>query len=270
MKFKDILVHLDDAPNCRTRVALAVNLARQHNAFLTGLYVITQPHYQPRNTRAEEQAARAQAIFDEETAASGLASEFVCAEPPVTGITVTEVVNLHAHHKDLVVVGQTDFNSPAGDTPQDLPERLVKTSGRPVLIVPFAGTFPTVGNRVMIAWKSGRESVRALNDAMPMLQDSPEVRILEIASPVAPEHDFAGQPQDISLHLARHGIAATTEKFAAANVPIGDLLLNQAWEGGCDLLVMGAYTNNQRGAVALGPVALHVLKFMTMPVLMSH
>ena len=65
---------------------------------------------------------------------------------------------------DLIVAGQTD---PHWDLSPllDFPERLALESGRPVLIVPYAGRFPRVGRRVVIAWKAGRESARAAFDA---------------------------------------------------------------------------------------------------------
>ena len=45
----------------------------------------------------------------------------------------------------------------------------VMTSGRAVLAVPFAGDFPIVGERVLVAWNASREAARALNDALPLL-----------------------------------------------------------------------------------------------------
>lgn len=270
MTFKDILVHIDSSPQCAARLSFAIGLARQHKAHLTGLYVISTPHYKPRHGSAGVKAADVQAVFEREVAESGISAEWLCVDWPVTGVSMTEIVNLHAYHKDLVIVGQTDPSSPRGEIPPDLPERLVKSSGRPVLVVPYAGQFKTVGDEVMVAWKPGRESVRALNDAMPFLLNARQVRILGVNPPAAGDstgHDYSA---DICTHLARHGIKGKAEQLVAADVPIGDVLLTQAWEGGCDLLVMGAYTHNPRGTLALGPVAVHVLKHMTMPVLMSH
>lgn len=45
-------------------------------------------------------------------------------------------------------------------------------SGRPCLVVPYAGEFPTVGTRVLVAWDGGRESARAVHEAMPHLAGS--------------------------------------------------------------------------------------------------
>ncbi len=266
MTFKDVLVHIDSTQQCAARLDLAIGLAKKHRAHLTGLYVISHPHYRPWHERTDMKVAEAQESFSQKTARAGIFAEWLCVDWTVTGVSVTEIVNIHAYHKDLVIVGQPQD----GDTPSDLPERLVSGSGRPVLIVPYAGTFNTVGERVMVAWKSGRESVRAVNDAMPFLLNAREVSILAVNPPAISESASNGPCADICSHLARHDIKAKGEQLVAADIPIGDVLLNQAWEEGCDLLVMGAYTHTPRGTLALGSVARHVLKHMTMPVLMSH
>ena len=38
-------------------------------------------------------------------------------------------------------------------------------SGRPVLVVPYAGTFERVGRRVLVAWDGTREANRGLSRA---------------------------------------------------------------------------------------------------------
>ena len=43
-------------------------------------------------------------------------------------------------------------------------------AGRPVLVVPYAGNFETVGKRILMAWT--REANRALNDALPLLEEA--------------------------------------------------------------------------------------------------
>ena len=39
-------------------------------------------------------------------------------------------------------------------------------AGRPVLVVPYAGNFETVGKRILVAWDGTREANRALNDRL--------------------------------------------------------------------------------------------------------
>jgi nucleotide-binding universal stress UspA family protein len=74
----------------------------------------------------------------------------------------------------------------------------------------------------------------------------------------------------LCTYLACHGITARAEQAAAVGISIGDVLLNRASVEGSDLLVMGAFAQTRLGTPALGDVARHILKYMTVPVLMSH
>lgn len=270
MSFKDILVHMDYLRCCPARLALAIRIAKQHKAHLTGLFVISHSHYKPRRDSAKIEAAYMQSIFDNEIQKAGISAEWLCVDWPVIGVSMSEIVNMHAYHNDLVIVGQFNHSNSDDGTPADLPERLVIGSGRPVLIVPFSGEFKKVGERVMVAWKPGRESVRALNDAMPFLLEADQVTVLTINPSSSVESSDRSICDDVCLHLNRHGIRAITEQHTATDIPLGDMIINQASEEGCDLIVMGAFTNTQQRSLALSPVARKLLSHMTMPVLMAH
>ena len=268
MALKDILVHIDNTQHCGVMLDLAIGLAQKHKAHLTGLFVISRPHYRPEHGSAELEAAEAQRIFQRKTAQAGISAHWLCDDSTVSGVSMAQLINAHAYTSDLVMVGQSDHSSRVGDMPSDLPEKLVLGSGRPVLIVPFAGKFNTVGERIMVAWKAGRESTRAVHDALYFLQDAKHVGVL-IVTPPGVESPTKPSRTDVCAHLARLDISAKMDEVVGADIPVGDVLLNQAWEEGCDLLVTGAYTHSSGGMV-LSPVASHILKHMTMPVLMSH
>jgi len=168
-----------------------------------------------------------------------------------------------------IVVGQADPYTET-NAPGDLPEMLVATSGRPVLIVPKTGRFNSVGERVMVAWSSGRESVRALNDALPFLTATGQAGIMVVNTSESKDHNVVRNCDELCSHLARHDIRAKFEQFVAADISVGDIILNQAWEDGSDLLVMGAYTHSTWNLMVLGKVERHILAHMTLPVLMSH
>ena len=155
MEFKDILVLVDNSPHSATRIDVAISLAKRSGAHLTGLYVITHSHYTSQREGLEEKVAAARDVFNRKVADGSVPSEWCCVEWPVSGVSMTEIVIWNAYYKDLVIVGQTAKGD--GDVPSDLPERVVKGAGRPVLVVPYAGTFNAVGSKVMVAWNSGRE-----------------------------------------------------------------------------------------------------------------
>ena len=269
MPIKDILVHIDNSHHCGVVLDLAIGLARKHQARLTGLHVISHPHYKPQLATVEATAEELRACFSKKTAESKISAEWQCIESAVSGVSMAEIVSFHALYKDLVIVGQADHTATSDNVEYDLPERVVLGAGRPVLIIPYAGTFRSVGERVMIAWKAGRESTRALHDAMPFLLTAREVGVVSVNPPVEAESSDKEPCGEICAHLACHGIHAKVEELVGTTIPVGDVLLNQSWENGCDLLVMGAYTHSPRGFV-LGTIAKDILRHMTLPVLMSH
>lgn len=270
MEFKDILVHLDNSRQCETRLELAIRLAREHSAYLTGLYVITHPQYAPQGEALNQRVRQAKELFLSKTAGADLATEYLCADWGVTGDSMVEIFNHYAYRKDLVIVGQTAQDRLLDDVPADLPERVVLGSGRPVLVVPYAGRFGNVGERVVVAWKAGRASARALNDAMPFLVKAKQVFVVTIKSSGDQEVDDIYGDGTLVTHLERYNIRVKEEILETGDAPVGNLLMNYAWEHGCYLLVMGVPAQTARGTAAIGPVARTFFEHMTLPVLMSH
>lgn len=268
MKFKDILVHIDNSPQCAGRLELAVALAKEHDAQLTGLYVIVHQPYATQNVSAQEDEERAQGAFSRQTGEAGIRAEWISADWKTVGVTMAEVINYHAHAKDLIVVGQTDPREQQWDVPADLPQQVVVGAGRPVLVVPYAGSFKTVGKRPIVAWKTGRPAARAVNDALPILLNAEEVFVLSI-NDVGCEAD-AEHGGSICANLERHAIKVKQDHIMIKTIPVASLLMNYAWEHSCDLIIMGVYAKKTRGKDDLGPVAKDFFNFMTLPVLMSN
>ncbi|HEX5773151.1 MAG TPA: universal stress protein [Geomobilimonas sp.] len=270
MKFKDILVHLDSSPQSMNRLDLAIRIAKDHGARLTGLYVVVHPQYRPEKEDLGQRITEIEKTFLEKTAGEKVESCWICADWPVVGLSVVEVVNYYAHAKDLVVVGQATRDQTKSSVPLDLAERVILGAGRPVLVVPYAGSFPSVGGRVIVAWRPGRASARAVNDAMPFLAAAREVCLLEIRPPDGQEEVDGFSPKaDIVENLRCHGIKVTEERLVTGNITVANILMNYAWENGCDLIVMGASTSG-KGTVSLGAVAHQMLDLMTLPVLLAH
>jgi nucleotide-binding universal stress UspA family protein len=177
---------------------------------------------------------------------------------------------LRARHSDLAILGQPPRDDPRSEYAFELANAVVMRSGRPVLFVPSVGEYPTVGERILIAWKDSRESARAVADALPLLKNAKKV----IAMAVTPESDETANERftdaQLSAFLARHDIAATVRRVAAADIEAGELLLSQAADVGADLIIMGAYSRPRLANLVWGGVTNVMLSSMTAPVLMSH
>jgi nucleotide-binding universal stress UspA family protein len=278
MAFKDILVFVDDGKSCHERLAVAARLAVAHSAHLIGLHVRSVPQL-PGFIIAEyggaisalqaklnsEAAERAKAAFEEAVAGLALSVEW----RDVTG-NALDVLPLHARYADLAVVGQADPDDSGLAAERHLVDNLVLEAGRPVLVVPFVGHYPTLGRRTLIAWNASREATRSVADALPVLRRADWVRVLAI-NPTGGNAAHGEIPgADIGLHLARHGVTAICDSIRAEDLDAGSLLLSRAADLDADLLVMGAYGRSRMRELVLGGATLHILRHLTIPVLLSH
>lgn len=281
MRFKDILVHLDPSAQSATRLRLAADLAQRHDAHLTGLLVIDVMTpmlmagdggggailgdlLEQMRQDALAAAATVEAGFRETLRREGIAGEWRLVE----GFAPSQVA-MQARYADLAILGQPNPDGLQASAAAVL-EQALFASGRPVLVVPFAGEFISIGHKILVGWNAGREATRALNDALPLLAAAKSVTVFCI-NPAGGDHGLGEEPgADIALHLARHGVPVTVERTVARGIEPGDILLNQAADTLSDLLVIGAYGHSRLREMVLGGVTRTLVRQMTLPVLMSH
>ncbi|HXP75142.1 MAG TPA: universal stress protein [Stellaceae bacterium] len=284
MGFKDILVTLAGATASEPGIGFAAELARDHGAHLVGLSIlepldlsayfapgsgfmavdVIQEIEEKHRATAQAAASKIEAAFRAACSRAGISHEWRLAEgdPAEVGI-------LHAHYADLAITGQIDPGKPPPGGWARLPEQLALASGRPALIVPYAGRFDTVGRRVLLAWSRTRESARALNDSLPILERASHVTVLSI-NPRRGEESSDLPGADIALHLARHGVKAEAASTVADDIDVGNTLLSRAADLGADLIVMGCYGHSRMRELILGGATREILRHMTVPVLMAH
>jgi nucleotide-binding universal stress UspA family protein len=267
MNLKNLLVHIDLQPTCTGRLSTAIKLATQQKARLTGIYSIP-PHRTTDYEQPYKLAEQAEQKFLKETAAAGLEVEWICVDVSKGELDMIQAVNLYAHYHDLLIVSQSDPDV-KGSTPQTLPEKAVLGSGRPVLVVPYACDIKNIAERVMLVWRGGPESARALHDSMPLLRSATEVHVMSIQG-YGGDEAYESHNADICNLLKHYGINAIGEKRVTAGLSVGDMLLNRCADEGIDLLVLGAFSQYRRGYLTLGEVGRYLLQSMTVPVLMSH
>lgn len=269
---KEILVHLNGGRHTPARLERAIQIAQTEKAHLTGLFAQSDsdgPSMVARkpSRHLRDAAELMAATFQSATRQAGLSASWLELPHGEPGFVLAETV-FCSRYADLVILGQTD--APDARVPEDLAERVVLESGRPVLILPQTEQpkppIATFGTKIGVAWNASRESSRALHDALPFLQQAATVTILTIrpsGSITAP----ANLPQvDIVQHLAKHGITAKSDRIIDEDIGLMDALLLQSFQQGFDMLVMGAH--NGLG-VLRGAGTRFMLRHMTLPVLMS-
>lgn len=268
MAIKDILVHIDERECSAARLDLAIRLAQKHNAHLAGIFVEHHSFFPFCVSTSADAPAAARELFTAATASAGLSTEWIHV-PATAGLGVAEAVIIHAHYRDLLVIGQLDYDDRCS-LPDDFPDRVILGCGRPVLVVPYVGDFAHIGRRVMVAWRSGPESARSINDALPLLVRAEEVAAVSVPSGRGDDH-LQPLSGDLAGHLQRHGVNAHGDALFRDDIGVGDQILNYASDHGADLIVLGVYSQSRRGGqLSLGEVGRHLLRCMTVPTLMSH
>jgi nucleotide-binding universal stress UspA family protein len=279
MSFKTIVVHVDDSPRTGQRLNAAVRLAVDCGAELVGIYLVPTIELSlsvaallpddvvaGRLRETGDAQHRAEALFREAAATAGLtAIEWRAPAGPAIGAAVA-----HARCADLTVVGQARSDDVDAAFRSELTTTLMLSTGRPMLIVPFIGVSPAMGDKVLVAWDGGREASRAIADALPILERAKEVVVVSIDDD--PEHPVADAPAQARLagFLRRHGVEARIQHYDGSHSEIAERLLSHAADMGSTLIVMGGYGHARLREMVLGGATRSVLESMTVPVLMSH
>jgi nucleotide-binding universal stress UspA family protein len=279
MTYRSIFVHVDDGEACAERLAVAARLARTYPAELLGAYLIPTAELTPFTSAVLPSEMVARRLREMGEAQRAAEARFRAAAAEAGVLTVgwhapagdpLESAILHARFADLAVIGQPSRDEPNEAFSTELAKGVINACGRPVLMVPYVGTYKTVGERVLIAWKDSRESARAVADALPLLKDAKKVFAVAITPDESENlHDLLADAQ-VAAFLRRHMIDATVRRIAAADINAGELLLSQAADFSADLIVMGAYSRPRISEFVWGSVTRVMLASMTVPVLMSH
>jgi nucleotide-binding universal stress UspA family protein len=298
MAIKDVLVCLDASEAGECRLKLAAGLARQHGAHLAAAYLLSEqgtihgqvygpgaigigivgpaasrvregggdnskPDRMPDVSRRALLAETAERRFHEISRYDDTPNDWHLFDSGET----TELIAL-AKTADLVIVGQHEAEASADAVFR--PEEIVVACGRPLLVLPYAGTFLSVGKRVLVAWDGTREATRAVHDALPLIAAADAVTVISVADR---ESGLEGQHASLDRivrHLERHGLAVRREEDVQDGIKVCDVLLSRASDLDADLIVAGAYHHSRFRETLLGGVSRELLDHMTVPVLMSH
>jgi nucleotide-binding universal stress UspA family protein len=271
-------VHLNDERRTEAVLEPAMALARRYNSHLIGMHVYASLPATPVNIpyaskviggvagaerKATEQIA---AIFERMTANQPFVPEWRAQKVP--HVDLAAVVMDHGRAADLIVAGQTDRDWDLSPL-LDFPERLALESGRPVLVVPVKGRFPEVGRNIAIAWKPGRESARAVFDALPLLAGADIVRIVEFREGERDEGSLAPDTT-IAASLARHGIKPEVHSSVPGKSGVAQNILARVEADKADLLVLGAFGHSRFREMVFGGVTRYIARHITVPTLFSH
>jgi nucleotide-binding universal stress UspA family protein len=290
MPLADILVCFDSSPAGEERLAAATRLARTTGASLLGVYPLYDdagdamlfPSNQVPVSGVSTGAAAVGVMEPVTTASRGMAQAESAAAHfhemlrlnsiggdwhMLDGAKSAELIEL-SKTADLIVAGQ--FERQGRGRTHFRPEDIALACGRPVLIIPYAGSFPTIGTRVLVAWDATREAARALHDAMPLMEMAEAATVMTVVTTESEREPALASLDRVVRHLERKGISAQAEATLRGDLGVSDVLLSRASDVSADMIVAGAYHHSPYREALFGGVTYDLLDHMTVPVLMSH
>ena len=166
-------------------------------------------------------------------------------------LNVNEVARsfaMAARLKDITVIPVL----PHDDRSEEIVERLVLKSGRPVLMCPeeIAPKLRVPFDNVVIAWDHTAPAARAVADALPWLKVAADVRIITATDKNLPAELESGKA--LVSHLAEHGIKASFETIKIDGSSVGKVFEAHVEANATDLLVMGAYHHSRLNEILWG------------------
>jgi len=288
MTLRKILVPLTGGERDKSALRTAFTVASQHKSYVEGLFVRPDPSEALPFMGEGVSGTVIQDIINSSKEAAGQAGEAahqtLTALADEAGITEVksprgpaetcarfveatgafeDVVSARARLSDLVI-----FLAGADERGAGVSEGLqacLMDAGRPILLAPEAAP-KTVGGKIVIGWDGGVEAAHAITAAKPFLMHASAVEILNVS-----KGDLDPALADmLSDYLALHGVESNEHLIDPASRPVGEVLLEEAERGGCDLLVMGGYGHSRLRELLLGGVTRFIISHATVPVLLAH
>jgi nucleotide-binding universal stress UspA family protein len=279
MKYKNILVHLDNSSGCRNRLEVAFGLAREFDGQLLGLFIVPTyivPSYveaqisvdlindvtEKALERARDTAVRYQQLAED----AG-----VKLQTSVLEGQAIPVLREHSKYADLLLLGQDHPEDP-DNASYGLADALLFEGGCACLVVPHSGKVCAPAKRVLLTWNASREGARALREAMPLLKLAETVVVLSSEPDDGREQLATGHPHAESLLklLESHGIEGISSGFNDLELGASEAIIGQAAEMHAELIVMGAYGHARLREIILGGVTRDLLKRAPACLLLAH
>jgi nucleotide-binding universal stress UspA family protein len=280
MTLKNIGVFVDATPEGEKRIDYAAALAHQCGAHLAGIHVVSavRPEYRcdyyvigekairsmfaARKAADEAATSNVRRRFEAISAKRDLSAEFrvIRRGGPDEDLTLSSL------HSDLVVIGQRELQELRGYAS---PEKLLLSSGSPVLVIPSDWKSESVGSKILVGWNASREARRAVADALPFLVAARSVTLLVVDSEERAGRHGEDPGADIALYLARHGARVEVKQVFSHGSRVADIILSFARDHGVDLIVIGAYSHARSVEMMFGGVTRTLLKLAPVPLLMS-
>lgn len=268
---KAVLLHIFEDDGLDSRLAVALDICRAHDAHLSCVYVTPYAAYVGLDPMggvfasgpiveslrdAEDQTrTRVEARLKNEDVRWDWQS--YDGDPAQTLVSVSALA-------DLLIVSQAEA-AKGGTPPLPLVDAVAVNGGCPVLVVPIAAKRFDATAPIVVGWNDSVEAARAIREALPALRLADQVVLVSVG-----EEDTVYPQTEACSYLARHDIASDLRSFPQAAGPADAVLLDVAEELGASAILIGAYGHSRLRETLLGGVTRRLVTQSPTPILLGH
>lgn len=270
--YKSILIPIGNDEEVETRIKSAITIGKKFDAHVRALHVI------PTLKSLEQLTPYAYYSYDLYTNIWEAQKQKACEQKKIFRELVNgsfhdfewcdkegdfmRTLKLMSRSSNMTIISQGE------DTYSDLMgsmARFMMESSTPVLAVPNKGIEKETGSNILIAWDNSAESSRAVQNAIPFLQNAIEVTVLSITE----ERKHKSPLEDICKMLTRMGVNAKGVDEEESDDRAERILeLCDQWD--VNLIVAGAWGHKRLLEVIFGGVTKSLYTNQEIPVLFSH
>lgn len=211
--------------------------------------------------RLGERAEVLESLLAKRGHSADLVSEFVEAAQ------ADNVIGLSARYCDLAIMGPDTLSTV--NLKRYIADGVLFHAQKPLLLVPAEGKATLHPRRVLVGWDSSLEAARAVREAVEMIAEADDVRIVMV-DPQSTDRANGPEPgADVAAYLARHGARVTVDRVPSAGLPAADVLKRHATDIAADMMVIGAYGHTRLRERLFGGVTRAMFDAAPMPVFMA-
>ena len=266
---KNILLLVHDDPGQEARVQAALDLTRALDGHLTCLDVAAMPVISGDIYSATVEVQlltdqRNRAAQNRDRLKARLTGEDVPWNWVEAAGQIAPSLAEAAKMADLIVLSRR-LDSPSEHDMRAIAGQVVIASDRAVVAVPEHSRGFDPAGVALIAWNGSDEAMKAVQEAVPLLQLARNVTIVEI------DHGNVETPaEDAATYLSRHGIRPVVVRRRGGDEPVGDTLLAEAKAADAAYIVMGGFRHSRMIEALFGGVSREMLGASPVPVIMAH
>ncbi|MBT8125002.1 MAG: universal stress protein [Gammaproteobacteria bacterium] len=145
-------------------------------------------------------------------------------------------------------------------------------TGRPLMLIPSSWNGDRIGGNILLAWNESRECVRAMHEAMPVIENANRVDVVSVNRTFDNESDQLAKGIEISQYLAHREVNCQLHhcKTTSSSPHVGQLIMEKAKELDSDLIVMGGYSHSRLRELFIGGVTRELCNNSNVPLFLAH